>query len=175
LGEVERAGGLPQDGVWVVQVGLDVVGRALRGAGKQRAGVHQDQRIVVDIDDPRLRGHRLGDLMRIVRGGQPGTDVEELADPGLTGQEPHGAAEERPISASGGAHVRQELQDLFSDLPVGGEVVLAAQPVVPDPCGMRHARVEPRLERLVGRACRVFGHACAPSLRAVPVVTSRAA
>jgi hypothetical protein len=52
--EVQRAGSLPQDGVRILRVGLDVVGDARRVAGQQRAGVHQHhhQRVVVDVDDP---------------------------------------------------------------------------------------------------------------------------
>jgi hypothetical protein len=44
--------------------------------------MRQDQGIVVDVDDPRLRGDGLGDLMGIVRRRQAGPDIQELPDPG---------------------------------------------------------------------------------------------
>lgn len=53
-GEVEQPGGLVEDGLGVAQAGVDV----LRGAGvaarQQRAGVGQDNRVVVGLDDPGL-------------------------------------------------------------------------------------------------------------------------
>jgi hypothetical protein len=52
LAEVQDPGRVAQDRLRVLQVGLDVVARALGGAGQQGAGVHQHQRVVVDVDDP---------------------------------------------------------------------------------------------------------------------------
>ncbi|GAA4731899.1 hypothetical protein Prum_069770 [Phytohabitans rumicis] len=40
-------------------------------------------------------------------------------------------------------HVGVDLFDLVADFPVGGEVVLAAQPVVPDPGAMWDGGIEP--------------------------------
>jgi hypothetical protein len=81
LGDAKGPGGGTQDRCGVTQVGVDVVGRALRGAGEQRTGVGQHQRIAVDVDDPAVRRHPLGDLARVIHRGQAGTDVQELADP----------------------------------------------------------------------------------------------
>lgn len=64
-------------------VGFDVTGRTLRAAGKQRPGVGQHERIVVDVDHPRFGSDSLGDLVGVVDGRQPGPDIEELADSGL--------------------------------------------------------------------------------------------
>ena len=72
----------------VAQVGVDVVAGALGGAGQQGAGVHQHERVVVDVDDARFRRDRLRDLVGVVGGGQPGADVEELPDARLAGQVP---------------------------------------------------------------------------------------
>ena len=33
--------------------------------------MHQDERVVVDVDDPRLGRDRLRDLVRVIGGGQP--------------------------------------------------------------------------------------------------------
>jgi hypothetical protein len=43
--------------------------------------------VVVDVHDPGLRSDRLGDLVGVVRRGNAGADVEELAYSGLAGQE----------------------------------------------------------------------------------------
>jgi hypothetical protein len=42
--------------------------------------MNQHERIVVDVDDATLRRSRLGNLMRVVHGRQPGADVKQLAD-----------------------------------------------------------------------------------------------
>jgi hypothetical protein len=48
--------------------------------------VRRDDRVVVDVEDPGSRCGLLGDLVDVARGGQPGADVEELADALLGGQ-----------------------------------------------------------------------------------------
>lgn len=44
-----------------------------------------------------LRRDRLRDLVRVVRRGQPGSDVEELVNAGFSGQVPDLACEELPV------------------------------------------------------------------------------
>jgi hypothetical protein len=66
----------------------------------------------------------------VVRGGQPGPDVEELADADLTGQIADHAREKLPVLAHPGANARPARQNPVCDLPVSGEVVLTAQEVV---------------------------------------------
>ncbi len=142
LGEVQRLGRLGDDRLGVVHVGVDVAGGALGRAGEQRAGVGEHQRVVVDVDDAGFRGQPLGDLVGVVGGRQARADVEELAYALLLDQVPHGAREE----LAAGARLVQLLgvvrEELVARLAVGLEVVLAAQPVVPDPGGMRHGGVE---------------------------------
>jgi len=128
----------------VAQVGLEVVGGAGRVAGQQRPGVREHDRVVVDVDDPRVRGGPLRDLVGVVRGGDPGADVEELPDAGLRGQVAHGPAEERAVAADAHSHERVGRHELLGQLAVGGEVVLAAEPVVVDPGDMRDAGIERR-------------------------------
>ena len=96
-GEVERPGRPRAGSPRVAQVGLEVGGRALGGAGQQGAGVGEDQRVVVHVDDRAIPGRFLGDLVGVVGGRQAGADVEELPDPDLRGQVPHGA-QERPLA-----------------------------------------------------------------------------
>ena len=68
----------------------------MTATGWPGAGVREHDLVVVDVDDPALRGDGLRHLVRVARRRQPGADVKELPDAGLAGQVPHGAAEERP-------------------------------------------------------------------------------
>jgi hypothetical protein len=78
--------------------------------------VAQHHRVVVDVDDPRLRRGCLGDLVGIARGRQPRADVEKLSHPGRLGQVPHGARQECPLGA-----------DRAQDRRIGGDgLALAA-------------------------------------------------
>jgi len=54
----------------------------------------------------------------------------------------HGADQERPRGAGGVDDTRLDSAELLSDLAVDQIVVLAAQPVVPDPSRVRHAGVD---------------------------------
>ena len=58
---------------------------------------------------------------------QPGADVEELAHPGILGQEPHRAAQERPVLPRSNGRARDCFQQPGGGFPVSREVVLAAQ------------------------------------------------
>ncbi len=52
LGEVQCFRRGMQNLVGVAGIGVDVVGGALNAADEQGTGVHQDQGIIVDVDDP---------------------------------------------------------------------------------------------------------------------------
>jgi PAS domain S-box-containing protein len=142
LAEVELLGGLSQDPAGIAGVGLDVGGGALGGAGQQRPGVREDDRVVVHVDDPGFRRDLLGDLVRVIGGGQAGPDIQELPDPGLTGQVLHGPAQEGPVGPDTGQDIRVSRDGLLCDVPVGLVVVLPAEPVIVDPGGVRDAGVE---------------------------------
>jgi hypothetical protein len=131
LVEVQRGPGLLHDRVRVAHVGFGVVGRALGGARQQCAGMRQHQRIVVDVHDPRLRGEPLRDLVGVVGGRQAGADVEELPD-ALVDQIADAAGEELPVGARRVHDARDMPGDLVARAPIGLEVVLSAEPVVPD-------------------------------------------
>jgi hypothetical protein len=64
---------------------------------------------------------------------QAGPDVEELRDTGVGGQVLDGPAEEAARRAGDVDDLREDLAELVADLAVDGVVVLAAEPVVPDP------------------------------------------
>src|ERR1700691_4449093 len=84
----------------------------------------------------------LGDLMHGASSRQSSADVEELVHPGILGEEPDCAAQERPVlpRCHGGAW--DYFDQLGGGFPVSCEVVLAAQQVVINPGNVRHSRVE---------------------------------
>src|SRR5262249_43294468 len=133
---------LGQDPPGVAQVGVDVVGVPLLAADQQCAGVGQDHRVVVHVDHVAAGRDVLRDLVGVVRGRDAGADVEELADPRLPGQVTHRAGQEGAVGADRVNDVRIGLDRLLTGRPVGGEIVLAAQPVVIDAGDVRHAGVE---------------------------------
>src|SRR6185437_16428328 len=83
LGEVQQLARLVEDCAGVAQVGVDVPVDPDVGAGKQGAGVREDDGVVVDVDDPCFRGDGLGDLVGAARRRDAGADVEELPYPRL--------------------------------------------------------------------------------------------
>ncbi|EGJ75294.1 putative hydrolase/lactonase [Streptomyces sp. Tu6071] len=131
LGEVERTGGLFEDLPGLAQVGLHVVGGALGGADEERAGVREDDGVVVHVDDPRLGRDALRDLVRVVGGGDARTDVEELPD-ALRGEVFDGAAEEGAVGADRGHDAGVGAGGQLGGLLVHRVVVLAAEPDVVD-------------------------------------------
>ena len=104
--------------------------------------MRQDDGVVVDVDDPGLWRYALGHLVRVVGGGDPGADVEELPDLRLGGQEADRAGQEGAVGPDREHQVRLRLQGPLAGLTVRGEVVLPAQPVVVDPRDMRDGDVE---------------------------------
>jgi hypothetical protein len=104
--------------------------------------VRQHERVVVDVDDPRLGGHPLRHLVRVVGGGQPGADVQELPHPLVEGQVLDRPRQEAAARARLVQLRRVELEELVARLPVGPEVVLTTQPVVPDACRVRDHHVD---------------------------------
>ena len=95
-GEVEGVGRGFEDALGGVQVGVEVDGPALGCAAEQGVRVGQHDGVVVDVDDPGVRGGALRDLVGVVGGRQAGADVEELAYALLVGQVADGASQEVP-------------------------------------------------------------------------------
>ena len=136
------AAGLGEDPVRVPYVGFDVGAPAGRRAGQQGAGVQQDDRVVVGVDDPCSGSRPLRHLMGVVHGGQAGADVEELPDARVGRQVMHDGGEEHPDAAGDVGHGGHDGEHFLGGDPVGREVVLAAEPVVVDARRVRHADVE---------------------------------
>ena len=86
-------GGIGQDGVWVGQIPLQGDHAC---AGQQRAGVRDHHWVPVDVGHPAVRVSGLGDLVGVLRGGQPAADVDELPD-ALPGQPGDGGGQEQPV------------------------------------------------------------------------------
>ena len=141
---VQGRRGLLEEQARVAQVGVEVSRRAVRPAGQQGAGVHQDQGVVVGVDDPAARRDPLGHLMSVIGSRQPGPDVEELPDPRRAGQVADRGGQERPLGAGPGGHARVGSGRFLAGDPVRLVVVLAAQPVVIDPGRVRRGRVDHR-------------------------------
>jgi hypothetical protein len=72
-------------------------GNALGPVLENGLSVQDDDRVAVNVDDPRVRGGRLGDLVDVGGGGQARADVEELPDTPLRGEEIDDPAEEGPV------------------------------------------------------------------------------
>jgi hypothetical protein len=130
LGEVEELRGLVEDRVGVAQVGVDVLGGTRLVAGEQRAGVGEDDRIVVRVHDQGLWRDGLGDLVCVACRRDAGADVEELADARLPGEVADDPPEECPVRPHGEGHIRPRLEPCLNRRPVGGVVVLAAQLII---------------------------------------------
>src|SRR5687768_6742523 len=89
--------------------------------------------VVVHVHHARGRDGSLCDLVGVVGSGKSGADVEELLHTVIGREVVDCTLEELPRGTREQRHVRDNLQDLLTDLPVHGKMVFAAQPVVPDP------------------------------------------
>ena len=119
-------GRIGQDRIRVGQVPLQ--GDHAR-AGQQRAGVRDHHRILVDIGHPAVRVSGPGELVGVLRGGQPAAGVDELPD-ALPGQPGDGAGQEHPVLPGPHRQQREHLYEACRLGPVGGVVVLPAEQVV---------------------------------------------
>jgi len=104
----------------------------------------KDERVVVDVDDARLGSEPLRHLVGVVRGGQPGADVEELPHAFLDGEEPDRAEQKVAADARLDAIAGIDGVDRGGGVAVDLVVVLTAQPVVPDPGGVRDRPIDSR-------------------------------
>jgi len=102
--------------------------------------------------------------MGVVRGRQAGAYVEELADSRFGGQVANDAGLQGTGCPGRRAYARVQLRDLVTDLTVDLIVVLAAQPVVPDPGLMRDRDID-LVQWLLARPGMVAGHRETPRYR----------
>jgi hypothetical protein len=142
LAEVQHLRRASEDLAGVAGVGVNVLGSPGRVAGEQRPGMNENDRVIVDVDDPAPRRHRLSHLVRVIRRRNAGADVQELPDPCLCGQEPHHARLVGPVGASRLRDGGESSYRLVSGGPVSGEIILPAQPIVVDTSDMRNAGIE---------------------------------
>jgi hypothetical protein len=98
--------------------------------------------VIVDVDHGGIRGDALRHLVGVAGGRDAGAGIQELAEAGLGGQVPGRPAEEGPVGAHTVTQPGRRGQHALGRLPVGGEVVRAAKPVVVDPGRVRHAGVQ---------------------------------
>ena len=94
--------------------------------------------------------------MGVVGGRQAGADVKELAHRCLGDQVPDRAHQKRPGTAGHAGNVRERRDDLVTGRTVDRIVVLATDPVVPDPGRMRHGCVD--LWSFLAGGGRTVGH-----------------
>ena len=153
LAEIQQPGGGAQHVFGISDISVEVSARPFRGAGEERPRVREDHRVVVDVDDPALRSHGLGDLVCVFRHRQPGAEVKELTDTAVRDQVAHRRGEERALRSYSAHDVGVGRLRLLADLAIGLEVVLPAQPVVVDPGRVRDRRVI--RERFLGDVTRV--------------------
>jgi hypothetical protein len=83
----------------------------------------------------------VGVAARLARQAHP--DINELPDPTVAGQKPDDPGEVRAVCLCAGRHLRAQPHDLLGRMPVGVEMVLAAEPVVIDAGRVRHRGVKP--------------------------------
>ena len=134
---------------WSAQVRLDD-GHPV-GAGQQRPAMEEDDRVGVHVEHPGIGRDLMRDLMHVALGGKARADVQELADPRLRGQEPHGPSQEGAVLPCHHPQLRRNSKRLFCDGAIDGEVVLAAKQVVVHPGEVRDARID------AGRCCPALG------------------
>ena len=115
--------GIGQDRIRIGQIPLQ--GDHAR-AGRQRAGVRDHHRALVDVGHPAVRVSGPGELVGVVRGGQPAADVDELPD-ALPGEPGDGAGQEQPVLPGPHRQQREHLYQACRLGPVGGVVVLPAR------------------------------------------------
>jgi hypothetical protein len=127
FGEVDEGAQLRvgQDPLGVTQVGLRDPGRH-PFVGEQGTGMHDDLRVVVDVDDPGRWVDRLGDLVGVLPGRQSGADVDDLGNALHLNDLGHRAGQERPVVPGALRGLRRAGGDPGGQVAVHSEGVLAA-------------------------------------------------
>jgi len=122
--------GVPGDPGRIPQVAAD--DRGPLDAVQRVPGVRYHHRVVVHVDHAAVARLSSGYLVHAAHRRQPGPDVEKLPDPGVAGQVANRAPEETPVLLGGAPHhvLAEHVKGPPSGLPVGREVVLAAEHVV---------------------------------------------
>jgi len=151
LREVDQPGHfrVGQDAPGIADVRLDH-GDGI-GVHQQRPGVAHHHRVVIHVDHVRVRVGLPDDFVYVALAGQAGTHIEKLAD-ALRHREPDRTAEKPPVGPGHVPVLRGKAEQLFHRLPVGGEIVLAAEGIVVHAGHVRDAGID------TGRYRFLFGH-----------------
>jgi hypothetical protein len=126
----------------LTEVGLD--DDDLLRLGEQGVSVGNHDRIVVDIDDLRVRVDLVSDLMHVVLGRQAGPDVQELTD-ALLREKTNGPPQERPVFAHLLLGFWEYPKDALGSAAVSLEVLSTSQHVVIHPRNVRYGSVQRRV------------------------------
>jgi hypothetical protein len=152
----------------MIPIGLAQVGaqRDDVGAGHQRGGVGRHHRIDVRVDNARAGGGPLGDLVGVGHVRQAGPEVKKLADTLGDHVVDHPlqqvAALDGGVGAGRDAQSRDHRVGRVGGRPVDGEVVLAAELVVPDAGRVGIADADRVLGDRFGCGRRFGGHRALP-------------
>jgi acyl-CoA dehydrogenase len=117
-------------------------------AGEQRLPVSHRHRVYVHVAHPGVRVYLAHRLVHGRVRGQPGAEVEELAD-ARGGRPGRRRADELPIVPDQVRQRRVQLGHPPAHVPVGSEIVLPAQPVVVDTGDARPGHIDARRGNLV--------------------------
>jgi hypothetical protein len=88
--------------------------------------------------------------MSVVRRREARADVQELPHPSLACQEANDTSQEMTVGTGDIHDSREDRTELVTGRAVDSVVVLAAQPVIPDPGRMRHRCVDPGPGNVIG-------------------------
>jgi hypothetical protein len=132
LAEVDQPPGVVvgQDLLRLAQVTLD--DRGVLAARQDDPAVCDRDRVDVGVDHPRAGVGSLCHLVHVALGRYARADVEELADPGRA-EEPHRPATERAVGPGDRPDLGFDRRERPRHVPVGQEVVAAAEQVVVEP------------------------------------------
>jgi hypothetical protein len=125
---------------WRAQIALD--NRDALVFREQRLRMPDHHRVVIDINHPRGGSRLLSDLVDVSLRGQPGADVDDLADAARAHQEVDNPLEETPVVMARQLAIGEELHQFLRRVAIGLEVVLPAEQVVVDPGHVRHRYVK---------------------------------
>src|SRR5580704_10625938 len=106
--------------------------------------MRHDQRVIVDIEHPRIRVNELSNLVRIFWCEQPSPNINELPHPVAPRQMPHRPPKKLPVGHSPVHDLRPLTYHPVGNLTVRLEVILPIQPDVVDPRWMRSMRIKGR-------------------------------
>jgi hypothetical protein len=125
---VEQFAGGAQHAFGVAQVALDGEGAPV--VGQQGGRVRDHHRIVVQVDDAYVLIETLGNLMDVLRGGQAGANVEQLADTLVANHVADGAGENLALQSRANSGRGHRDHHPVGQRPVNRVIIPPAKQVV---------------------------------------------